>query len=90
MTFAWPDTTRSAIAAAREDLQRVMSIVAVASGLASARRPIDLNGLESAAGALCARLLDLPPQDGRSFRPALTELNDTLQRLSATLRLKSE
>jgi hypothetical protein len=57
---------------------------ALASGLASTlrlarvmaetRRPVDLRGLEGQIGLLCAKALDLPPEQGRVLTQALAAL----------------
>jgi hypothetical protein len=60
------------------------AVQALASGLASTlrlarvmaetRRPLDLRGLDGQIGLLCAKALDLPPEQGRALRQALAAL----------------
>lgn len=53
---------------------------------ASAGRAVDLAGLESGVGLLCAKALDLPPDRGRQFRPRLILLRQDLDELGHALR----
>jgi hypothetical protein len=59
--------------------------VGVATGLVATGRAIDLAGLDGMAGRLCAQILDLPPELGVRFRPALLELDGRLAALHATI-----
>lgn len=67
-------------------LQHIAATVAVASGMAAAGRTVDLGGLDNTAGALCARVLDLPPAEGAGFRTALVELDARLATLATAIR----
>ena len=69
-------------------LQRLTAIVAVATGLATTRRPIDLGGLEMEAGLLCAQALDLPPEQGAALRPALVAMVERIDALRALVTPK--
>lgn len=89
MTLPWqPLPAESALAAST--LQRIHATVAIATGLAECGRAIDLAGLDSATGALCAQVLDLPPEDGSSMREALVQLQARLVALSATVAASSQ
>ena len=66
-------------------LQRVRTTVAVAQGLASLGREIDLDGLEGATGVLCAQVLDLSPDEATGMRQALDDLNTRISMLTNTL-----
>ncbi len=48
-------------------------------------RRVDIAGLERQVGLLCARSLDLPPDDGRELRPMLIGLLTDLDALYTTL-----
>ena len=85
MTLRGSRPPQTAAAAVQEEVQRVLGTVAVAAGLAAGHRTVDLTGLDMATGALCARVLDLAPEEGRTLRPALTELDNKLQQLAAAL-----
>ncbi len=53
--------------------------------LVAGGRNVDLVGLERQVGLLCAKTLDLPPEDGRAVRPVLVNLLADLDTLSSTL-----
>jgi hypothetical protein len=57
-----------------------------ARALAEMRRPIDLAGLETQVGQLCAACLDLAPADGAYLRVLLRELAGEIDALDAMLR----
>lgn len=63
-----------------EDLQKT---IAIATALSKSRRKVDLAGLEHAIGVLCAKTLDLMPDEGRTLRPALIEFVRALDGLIA-------
>ncbi len=65
-----------------EDLQKT---IAIATALLKSRRKVDLRGLDNAIGVLCAKTLDLMPDEGRMLRPALIELSRALDALIAAL-----
>ena len=46
----------------------------IAEALARSERRIELIGLDQQVGRVCARILDLPPAQARSMRPALAAL----------------
>lgn len=85
MLNAWPKPKTPTLAA-QDALHHVSATIAVARGLATTGRTIDLAGIEAAAGRLCAQVLDLPPTSGVALRPALLELDTSLQALAALLR----
>jgi hypothetical protein len=58
----------------------------VARGFVAAGRRVDLVGIEEPVGLLCARSLDLPPEQGRQMRVVLIDLRRELNALSETLR----
>lgn len=60
--------------------------IRLSRALASAGRAVDLAGLESGIGLLCAKALDLPPEHGRRFRPRLVLLRQDLDELGHALR----
>ena len=57
----------------------------IARALAESGRRIDLAGLDSQVGLLCARMLDLEPEEGRTARVALIRLRAELDALAALL-----
>ena len=68
------------MAAAEALADGVSATLRIARGLIEGHRQVDLAGLEAMVGWLCARALDLPPEQGRALRPRLalllTELDD--------------
>ncbi len=59
--------------------------IAVARALAESGRRLDLTGLDSQVGLLCARMLDLEPDEGRIARVELLRLRADLDALAAVL-----
>ena len=53
--------------------------------LVAGGRNVDLMGLERQVGLLCAKSLDLPPEQGRALRPVLINLLADLDTLSSAL-----
>ena len=86
MSLSWPAPTPHSSAAAQDSLQQAMTMIGVASGLAASGRKVDLTGLESIAGTLCAQVLDLPPADGAALRPAMLDLYEKLTTLADVIR----
>jgi hypothetical protein len=66
----------------------VAATLRVAHGLVEARRRVDLAGLDRMVGLLCARALDLAPEQGRALRPRLMAIDDDLVRLGAALAVE--
>lgn len=65
------DTPADAVRAYAEQLTR---LVDTARALVDSNREVDLTGLECEIGLLCAKSLDLPPEEGRRIRPRLIAL----------------
>ncbi len=90
MTLPWPplgpDTGHDFTGMARASLARLINSVAVASGLAATGRQVDLSGLDSDAGLLCAQVMDLDRDDGIAMRPALVALNEQLALLEDSVQ----
>ncbi len=58
----------------------------LARALAGQDRPVELDGMQDSVGLLCAKALDLKPDEGRTLRVALVALRDEVDQLSTTLR----
>lgn len=82
----WPAPEINATAVADALLDRLTNTLAIASSLATAGRTIELSGLQAATGRLCAHVLDLPPDLGLRFRPALVDLQGRINALEALVR----
>lgn len=65
--------------------QQLTRTVTAAAATLRAGRDVDLAGLDSAIGVLCARSLDLPPDEGRRVRPWLVGLSGGIEALSQAL-----
>ena len=73
----------AAVHALAESLSKTIRL---SRAFASAGRPVDLSGLESGVGLLCAKALDLSPDRGRLLRSHLVLLRQELDELSHSLR----
>jgi hypothetical protein len=51
---------------------------------------VNLDGMDQMVGRLCARCLDLPPEEGRLLRPRLAELLSDIDALHAALAGQGE
>ena len=65
--------------------EQLTGMVTEATALLRAGCHVDLAGLESEVGLLCARSLDLPPDEGRRVRPWLVGLSGGIEALSQAL-----
>ena len=88
MDVLWP-SKRSVPSPAQDSLKRISASVAVASGLATAGRSVDLSGLEIATGLLCAQVLDLDPVEAAALRPTVAALSENVGTLIEKLRLSA-
>ena len=69
----------------RACLEQLSHTLGITGSLVRAGRDVDLKGLEAEIGFVCARALDLPPEDGRAVRPALIGLRAQLDAVTAIL-----
>lgn len=88
MNFARPDPAPPN-AAVHATIQRATATVGIARGLLASGRDVDLTGLDTMAGALCAQVLDLSPAEGIEFRPALAELDASIAALADAMRQRA-
>ncbi|HUB14206.1 MAG TPA: hypothetical protein VMB34_19805 [Acetobacteraceae bacterium] len=73
------------LAAVLACLDQLGRTLAIARNLLLGGRRVDLSGLEAEVGFICARTLDLPPEDGRVARPLLVALRSELDAIAAAL-----
>jgi hypothetical protein len=73
--------TEASVTAVRALSDELTNIVGVARALVEAGRDVDLAGLDRQVGLLCAKTLDLPPDEGRRLRPRLIALSATVETL---------
>lgn len=71
--------------AAEQEAESVAAMLRLARGMLGSGRRVDLAGLDQMVGRLCARCLDLPPEEGREMRPRLAALLAEIDALNATL-----
>lgn len=67
-------------------LEQAQQVVRMLRAFAATDRTVDLVGLEHLVGVLCAQTLDLPPAEGRLFRPSLEGLLAECDALGSILR----
>ena len=80
------DDDRAPLMSVLGEADRIGGILRVADGLATASRAIDLAGLDTRVGLLCARALELRPDHRQQARCRLVLLLTELDRLSHRLR----
>jgi hypothetical protein len=73
------------LAAVRAMADELTETIGMARALASCGRVVDLTGLDQQIGLLCAKSLDLEPDDGRGLRPDLIVLSVAMETLSRVL-----
>ena len=71
--------------AVRALANELMRLVSAARALVEAGGEIDLADFDSQVGLLCARMLDLPPDEGRLLRPRLIALSGSVEGLSRAI-----
>jgi hypothetical protein len=82
MSGTEPNDPIAAVRGLAEELRKTTDL---ARALAESGRAIDLTGLEHDVGLLCAKSLDLPPDEGRRVRPRLIALSGAMEALSRVL-----
>ena len=82
----WPSASHDAQAQIRALAEQVRHTMAVARGLLTGGRRVDLTGLDRGVGLLCAKALDLPPDQGRAARVELLRLVAELDSLGIAMR----
>lgn len=75
----------AAEAAATALAEGISATLRMARALIEGHRQVDLAGLDGMVGLLCARALDLPPEQGRALRPRLLLLLAELDGLNGAL-----
>ena len=68
-----------------EMITSIVATLQIVRSLLTAGRQVDIEGLDRVVGVLCARALDLPPEQGRMVRPNLAILLIELDTLSVAL-----
>lgn len=73
-------------AVVQDRIAAIASTLRLARSLLGTGRAIDINGLDRMIGLLCARALDLPPEQGRIVRPNLALLLIELDTLGVAMQ----
>jgi hypothetical protein len=71
----------------RTCVDQVSRTLAIARSLVQAGKQVDLTGLDAELGFVCARALDLSPEEGRAARPILMLLRSELEALAHAIEL---
>ena len=66
-------------------IEQLDATIGVAHRLVKAGKTIDLTGFQEEVGFVCARALDLPPNEGRTLRLALSKLLQAAEALNSAL-----
>ena len=82
----WPALACDASRQVADLAERARKIVAIAQAMFDNGRPVDLTGLQGSVGLLCAKALDLPPDDAPKARAELVRLTTSLDALSLAMR----
>jgi hypothetical protein len=80
-----PNHAETPLAAVRACLEQLGRTLGIARSLVVAGKQVDLTGLDAEMGYVCARALDLPPEEGRVLRPELMGLHAEIDALEAAL-----
>ena len=80
----WP-AAASAMLGAEQSADGVCALLQLARGMADAGRRVDLGGLEALVGRLCARSLDLMPDERRRMALPLAGLLAEIDALHAVM-----
>jgi hypothetical protein len=84
-----PEDNDPRLATVRACLEQLGRTLGIARNLVRAGKQVDLTGLEAEMGFVCARSLDLPPDDGRALRPELIGLRAELDALFTALEARA-
>jgi hypothetical protein len=84
-----PNDAETPLATVRACLEQLGRTLGIAHNLVRAGKQVDLSGLDADVGYVCARTLDLPPDEGRALRPELLGLRAELDALSTALEQRA-
>lgn len=81
--------TETPLATVRACLEQLGRTLGIARSFVQAGKQVDLTGLDAEMGYVCARTLDLPPDEGLGLRPVLIGLRAELDILSSALTTRA-
>jgi len=84
-----PNDAETPLATVRACLEQLGRTVGIAHSLVQAGKLVDLTGLDAEVGFVCARTLDLPPDEGRALQPDLAGLCAAIDTLTAALAARA-
>ncbi|MGA3400078.1 MAG: hypothetical protein ABSC95_12735 [Acetobacteraceae bacterium] len=84
-----PNDAETPLATVRACLEQLGRTLGIARNLVRAGKLVDLTGLDAEMGFVCARTLDLPPDEGRAMRPELIALRAEIDALTAALATRA-
>ena len=84
------DLTDTPLASLRSFMEDLRNEVVIARNLIETGHTVDLRGLDGQMGLLCAKALDLPPEEGRSLRPPLISLLGVVEALIEALASRGQ
>jgi hypothetical protein len=84
-----PTNAETPLATVRACLEQFGHTLGIARSLVQAGKQVDLTGLDAEMGFICARALDLQPDEGRALRPHLAGLHAELDALSTALAARA-
>lgn len=90
MPVTFPEPQAPALATTKAEAASLTGTLTVARVLVGQHRSVDLAGLDGLVGRLCARVLDLPPAEGRMMRSVLCGLLAEVEALSDALRRSTD
>ena len=75
-----------ALRSVEQRAEGLLKILRLARAMLEAERPVELDGLRDQAGLLCAKVMDLPPELGRTVRPRLLLLMTEVDAVTGAVR----
>ncbi len=89
MDFLGAASDRTPLGRTRSLAAGVLNTLRLSRALVQARRQLDLAGLETIIGILCAKSLDLPPEEGRTLLADLHMVLDEVDGLTRAMAGKA-
>ena len=75
-----------ALRSVEQGAESLLKTLRLARAMLQAQRPVELDGLRDHVGLLCAKVMDLPPELGRTMRLRLVLLLAEVDALSGAVR----
>ena len=75
-----------ALRSVEQQAEGLLKTLRLARAMLDAQRPVELESLRDHAGLLCAKVIDLPPELGRTMRPRLLLLLAEVDAVTGAVR----